>query len=429
MRKILTTIFNQLASLNLTIIVLSAISLLIGLQLVAPKLQPVFKDAQWITEAASTDFFRSRLFIFFLIIFCINLITCCIKHLNKTVTLFRLSSLVRENVESASWIISEVIENKDSGTLVKNLTDAMTRHFKKPVLLKGASGIQSLISERGRYVPLAFYLAHVSILTLVIGVIISLRGYTYYIDIAVGQVINPLVIFDTKQHEKRFDFALACEDFKTLYYTGTNKEMKHESTLSIVKEGKKVKTQVVDYGTSLRYSTIDIFQNRFVNRIPRANIQVVTPQGEKLLYEVKNGEIFRLPGSNLPIRAAGFRENSLQLLSFSPPDRLWISASPVRFFQAALSGYQFSLVKFTYTDMTNLKVIYDPGKAWVWYSFLSMIAGFFIMFFFSQRYIWATLKEQENRIVIRLGGTSTKNPQAIRQTLESITRELKEGTS
>jgi len=166
-----------------------------------------------------------------------------------------------------------------------------------------------------------------------------------------------------------------------------------------------------------------------VNLIQLARIQVITPQGEKLLYEVKNGEIFRLPGSSLPIRAAGFRENSLQLLSFSPPDRLWISASPVRFFQAALSGYQFSLVKFTYTEMTNLKVIYDPGKAWVWYSFLIMITGFFNMFFFSQRYIWATLEEQENRLIIKLGGASTKNPQAIRQTLESITRELKEGTS
>jgi cytochrome c biogenesis protein len=429
MKRVFTTIFNQLASITLTIIVLSAISLLIGLQLATPKLQAVFKGSRWITVIASTDIFRSRVFIILLILFCINLIACTLKHLRKTVALFRVSAMLQEDVTSVSWMTSEVIGGRDVDNVLRILTDAVTRHFKKPKLIRGGSGIHSLIAERGKYTNLAFYLAHLSILTLVIGVIISLRGFTYYIDMAEGQVINPLVIFDPKQHEKRFDFALACEDFKTIYYTGTNKEMKHESTLSIVKEGKKVKTQVVDYGTSLRYSTIDIFQNRFVNRIPRANIQVITPQGEKLLYEVKNGEIFRLPEINLPIRAAGFRENSLQLLSFSPPDRLWISASPVRFFQAVLSGYQFSLVKFTYTEMTNLKVIYDPGKAWVWYSFLIMITGFFNMFFFSQRYIWATLKEQDNQIVIKLGGTSTKNPQAIRQTLEYITRELKEGTS
>jgi len=428
MKRVFTTIFNQIASITLTIIVLSAISLLIGLQLATPKLQAVFKGSRWITVIASTDLFRSRVFIILLILFCINLIACTLKHLKKTVALFKASAMLQED-GATFWMVSEVIGGRDVDTVLRNLTDAFTSRFRKPTHIKGSSGIHSLIAERGRYVPLAFYLAHLSILTLVIGVIVSLRGYTYYIDIAEGQVIDPLAVLDNNRHEKKFDFALRCEDFSTIYYEGTNTVLKHQSTLSIVEDGKKVKTQTIDYGTPLNYETIDIYQNRFVNQIQLARIQVITPQGEKLLYEVKNGEIFRLPEINLPIRAAAFRPNSLQLLSLSPPDRLWISLQPVRFFQPALSGYQFTLVGYVSNEMTNLKIIYDPGREWVWYSFLSMITGFFIMFFFSQRYIWATLKEQENQIVIKLGGASTKNPQAIRQTLESITRELKEGTS
>jgi cytochrome c biogenesis protein len=425
MRKILTTIFNQIASITLTIIVLSAISLLIGLQLAAPKLQEVFKGSRLITDIASTDFFRSRVFILLLILFCINLIACTLKHLKKTIALFRVSATLQENITGASWMASEVIGGKDLDTVMKNLADAVTRHFKKPKLIRGGSGIHSLIAERGKYTNLAFYLAHLSILTLVIGVIVSLRGYTYYIDIAEGQVIDPLAVLDNNRHEKKFDFALRCEDFSTIYYEGTNTVLKHQSTLSIVEDGKKVKTQMVDYGTPLNYETIDIYQNRFVNQIQLARIQVITPQGDKQLYEVKNGEIFQLPGNNISIRAAAFRPNSLQLLSLNSPDRLWISLSPVRFFNPALSGYQFTLVGYVSNEMTNLKIIYDPSKGIIWYSFLSMIVGFCVMFFFSHRRLWAMVEKQAQGYIVKIGGSTTKDPQSIRQTIETILNEPK----
>jgi cytochrome c biogenesis protein len=427
MKRFLTALFNQLASITLTIILLSAISLLIGLQLAAPQLKPLFRNSQWLTELATTDFFHSRLFVLFLILFCINLIACTLKHLNKTVALFRASSTFKEYLPDAYWPVSEVIEGKDIETVTRNLTDAFTRHFRKPIMIKEDAGLRFLMAERGRYTNLGFYLAHLSILTLVIGVIMSLNGYTYYIDISEGRVIDPLVVMDSKRHEKRLDFGLRCDEFKTLYYEGTTKVFKHESTLSIVKDGTKVKTQVVDFGTALSYGTLDIYQDRFVNRIERAKIQVITPTGEQLLYEVKNGEIFRLPGINLPIRAAAFRENSLQLLSLSPPDRLWISNTPARFLQAALSGYQFSLSGFSSTEMTNLKIVHDPGKGIVWYSFLSMIAGFCIMFFLSHRRIWAMVEARENGCEVKLGGTSTKNPQSIQEALNLIARETKGG--
>ncbi|MCX5885745.1 MAG: cytochrome c biogenesis protein ResB [Proteobacteria bacterium] len=384
MKRVFTTIFNQIASITLTIIILSAISLLIGLQLATPKLQAVFKGSRWIT--------------------------------------------VQED-GATFWMVSEVIGGRDVDNVVRILTDALTRHFKKPKLIRGGSGIHALIAVRGRYTPLAFYLAHLTILTLVIGVIISLRGFTYYIDMAEGQVIDPLAVLDNNRHEKKFDFALRCEDFSTIYYEGTNTVLKHQSTLSIVEDGKKVKTQMVDYGTPLNYETIDIYQNRFVNRIQLARIQVITPQGDKQLYEVKNGEIFQLPGNNISIRAAAFRPNSLQLLSLNSPDRLWISLSPVRFFNPALSGYQFSLFGYTFNEMTNLKVIYDPGKGIVWYSFLSMIAGFSIMFFFSHRRLWAIVEEQTDEYVVKLGGSTTKDPQSIRKTIEAILHEVKERTT
>jgi cytochrome c biogenesis protein len=424
MKRVFTTLFNQIASITLTIIVLSAISLLIGLQLATPKLQAVFKGSRWITEMASTDFFRSRVFILLLILFCINLIACTLKHLKKTVALFKASAMLQED-GATSWMTSEVIGGRDVDTVLRNLTDAFTSRFRKPTHIKGSSGIHSLIAERGKYTNLAFYLAHLNILTLVIGVIVSLRGYTYYIDMAEGQVIDPLAVLDNNRHEKKFDFALRCEDFSTIYYEGTNTVLKHQSTLSIVEDGKKVKTQMVDYGTPLNYETIDIYQNRFVNLIQLARIQVITPQGEKLLYEVKNGEIFRLPGSSLPIRAAAFRPNSLQLLSLSPPDRLWISLQPVRFFQPALSGYQFTLVGYVSNEMTNLKIIYDPSKGIIWYSFLSMIVGFCVMFFFSHRRLWAMVEKQAQGYIVKIGGSTTKDPQSIRKTIETILNELK----
>lgn len=424
MKRFFISVFNQIASIKLTIILLFLILFIIGLQLLVTKYQEFLKGWSWINLIASADFFHSRVFLSTLLLFCLNLITCLLKHLKKTLASFNKKAIYNEINRDSFFLTSKVIEGKDP-EIIEKLSHAISRHFKKPRIIGKEEGVHFLVAEKGKFASLAFYLAHLALLFLVAGVIISLNGFTYYLDIRKGQVIDPLVVMDNKRKAKKFDFALKCEDFSILNYEDKSVR-KHQSTLSILKSGKILKTQVVDFGTPLNYKKIAIYQNHFVSRIPLARIRVITPQGEEMQYEVKNGEVFYLLGNKFPLRAVAFRENSLQLISLSPQDRLWISSVPVGFSSPALSDYRFNLLGYTSYEMTNLKIIYDPGKRIIWYSFLGMAAGFSLMFFFSYSRLSAIVEEQAQGYMVKIGGYSTKDSQMISKIIKAILLEIGE---
>jgi len=63
MQKILNYFFNFLASMNLAIFLLFAISLLIIFQVASERLTEHFKQWKWLEAVTSTDFYHSQGFI------------------------------------------------------------------------------------------------------------------------------------------------------------------------------------------------------------------------------------------------------------------------------------------------------------------------------------------------------------------------------
>ena len=101
MKKIFSSIFNLISSLNLTILVLSAATVIFILQISREKLAalPAWK---WLTIIPEFDFYNSRGFIVLFVLFCANLVACSLKRLPHTIAVYRSSSRAPDSREAAA---------------------------------------------------------------------------------------------------------------------------------------------------------------------------------------------------------------------------------------------------------------------------------------------------------------------------------------
>jgi cytochrome c biogenesis protein ResB len=222
------------------------------------------------------------------------------------------------------------------------------------------------------------------------------------------------------RQENTLDFSLLCRDIRTISYGESAKFKKHESTLSIIKNGVTIATQEVDFATPLRYEGIDIYQDRFSKTIPYAKIKIIHPDNQQSTHELKLGDSFVLGPAGVRIRATRLRADGVQLKAVDTPETLLVTQSPVQFRQPPLQGYQLSLVEFAQKEATTLKAIYDPGKGLIWYSFIFMVAGFSICFFCSHQRIWARIERTESGCSVTLAGAATKNVREISELIMTI---------
>ena len=436
MKRILNGFFRFLASMNLAIFLLSAISVLIILQITSEKLIATFKAWKWLEAIATSDFYHSQGFILFLILFIINLLACCLKRLPETIKVLKNSLRELNESEIASLPFVERIKVKDFIKSSEKLSSLVATHFNKPTLIKKGSGQLNLYAEKGRFTPLGFYLAHLSILAIVLGVILSTSGYQYTFEMKKNQLLDPMIIRDSKGEKKALDFSLLCDNFKTIYYQGSSKVKKHQSILTILSDGKKIKTQAIDFGNSLNYGGISIHQDLNSRTIKYVMIKVVSKDGKSETYEVESGSWFKLKEIGISIIATQFEANSVLLsiasspemrIASSPsPEKICVSRSPVRFLDKRLMDYQFSLVEIFHQEATSLKIMKDRGNKLIWYATFCMLIGFGIIFFIPHRQLWLRVNQEEDGSVITLSGSTTKNLTSFEETFKDIFQNIKE---
>lgn len=427
MQKLLKKIFDFSSSITFTLIILGGIVFFTGLPLVAGKFAASYKDRPWLEQISSLEFYGSKIFIVLLVLFALNLFACSLNHLLRTLRFLKNTAALPEGDSLRKFTVAETIVPGSPADILPRAAQALGRCFTKPRIIN-AGFAPYLYAEKGRLSHFGFYLAHLSMLTLVIGIMVATQGYHYALDVTRGQVIDPLTVVDAKGKVKKLDFGLRCDDFSVSYYED-GKEIKEISCmLSILEGGNKLRTQAINFSRALSYKGFDIFQNRTVTVQQRARISVMAPNGQTHAYEKQNGDTIMLPGTQLSVRALSFRPGSLQLMSLSTPGRLWISHTPVSFAEPALKGFTFRLEGFADTETTTLKILYDPAKKLVWGSFIVMIAGFFMMFFLSHQRMWVTAEQSKNGCMVTITGASSKNMQPLRDAAERIREELGENT-
>jgi len=86
MKKIITSVFNFISSINLTILVLSAATVIFILQITREKLATL-PSWKWLTIIPEFDFYHSRGSIILFALFCVNLVACSLKRLPRTISI------------------------------------------------------------------------------------------------------------------------------------------------------------------------------------------------------------------------------------------------------------------------------------------------------------------------------------------------------
>jgi len=426
MKKIVNPVFSFVSSLNLTIFILCAATLIFILQIAREKLA-VLPSWNWLSKIPEFDFYHSKGFIILFVLFCINLVACSLKRIPRTIAVYRSSSKTPDDAFIASLpdVFQFTVENAQVTT--EKLRAIVASNFKTPCLVKEEGNTLYLFAEKGKYTHLGFYLAHICILFIAIGTMISTTGFQYSFDIAKGQLLDPFVVRNSARQEKVLDFALRCDDLKTISYGASSKLKKHLSTVSILQNGVIVKRQDLDFGTHLTYKGVDIYQDRFSKTVTYARMQVSDSTGAQKDYELKIGDSFAVGDTDEKFRLTRIRQDAVQLKSLSSPQSLWISKNPAFFPEPHLQNYRFSLIELVQRETTSLKAIYDPGKNVIWYSFILMIAGFSICFFLSHQRLWVKVNRQECCNQVVLGGSATKNRHHLAVMICKIKDDLERG--
>ena len=426
MKKIFIAISSFLASIHLTIILLTAATLIFILQIAQEKLVLSFPSWKWLAAIGQVDFYHSRGFFVLFALFCLNLVGCTLKRLPRTIAVLKNSSRELDEALRSSLPICEMAAASDYQAARQSVLSAVTGRFKKPGSVREDGNSLHLFAEKGRYSHAGFYLAHLCLLFLALGTMLSATGFQYSFEVTRGQLLDPLVVRDSARQEKALSFSLLCKDLRTIPYGEAAKLKKHESTLAIIKNGETVITQEVDFSTPLHYDGVDIYQDRFSKTIPYATIKVISPANQQSTYELKLGDSFVLNPGGVRIRATRLRADGVQLKTITSPETLWITQSPVQFSQPPLQGYQFSLTAIAQKEATTLKAIYDPGKDLILYSFIFMIAGFSICFFCSHQRVWARIERTASGCSVTLAGAATKNVRDVAELVAAIKNRVQE---
>ena len=369
---------------------------------------------QWLSAIAPKDLYQSPLSLILLLLFGINLVSCSLKRFVKNRNAARRFLITRLEDRVDLFPIVKRFNVNGFNKLEETVSDVLSTYFKKQISLKNKNSTRYFYAEKGKYSNIGFYLAHLSIAVIIVGILISSKGYKSYFEIKEGEVLDPLTILDGTGKKKTLEFSLMCEGLETIYYEyNTAKIKKHLTTLAVIVDGEKKKSCVVGFANPLKYKGFDIYQERYSRKEKFVRIRVASKDGKGGVYKVKNWGSINLPGTDVPVKVVRFYPDHVKLrIGFENRDVL-LFKDVVSFSKTELKDYRFSLIDFTERKITTLKIMKDPGKEIVWFGFLSMIAGFCIIFFFSHERVMVMIEKKGGTVLVTMAGLAHKNLQDI----------------
>ena len=290
----------------------------------------------------------------------------------------------------------------------------------------------SLYSEKGRFSRLGVYIAHLSLIIILIGGLIgSLYGFKGFVNILEGETIDQVgVRVKDKVVEKPLPFSVRCDDFRITYYDvpGNQRFVKeYTSILTILEKGKEVLEKTVQVNHPLHYGGLTFYQSSY-GSIQEATVGVQwKSKKEKMLLKIHEGETLPIPASNAFIRMVKYLPQihdlgeGLQMILLrpnQPPEPLWVLKDSSKIDQ---KDREF-IVNFdgiTIQEYTGLQVAKDPGVWVVWIGCALLIMGLIVSFFFSHQRIWVRIPKGPGREIV-LAGSTSKNRVGFEKVFERL---------
>ena len=379
MKKIVAACVRFSASLNFTIMIfgLGCVWLLVLLFV-----QQFPNDTRFLFIKLPQDFSRSFIFNALVWLLCLNVCACCGRYVVRILVASSRDAQYNQKPCTFSLPVVRRITLQGGSDTADGIEKEFRRRFKGSVRKSIWDGKNVLYAERNGFAQIGFFVAHVSIVAVLIGALMAARGSTWYCDIERGQSINPLIVSDAAGNQRKLNFGIRCEDYFVEHRQGSSDVGSMWCLLSIIEHGTIRATQRIDFSSSLRFRGFDFYQQRGTSVRERARIAVTDPTGPETLVTVRNRESFLLPGSDMMLQVVSLKQNALRVRTQSTPSFVWITNDKSSFYASTREPYLLRLVDVDRAQVVRLKIVYDPGKYVLWIGACCGSAGFLFMFLF-----------------------------------------------
>jgi cytochrome c biogenesis protein len=464
----LDSVWKFFASVRLTIVLLLtlAITSIIGTLIPQNEAPRAYLEAfgpslyRFFDLLGLLDLYHSWWYQALMLLLALNILVCSIDRLSAT---WRIIFPERPKFNLTRF---RRIEPKEEFTidgggdhLQQRYQTAISRSYRYCRVEETDSGY-AIFGERGRWTRIGVYIVHLSIICMLVGGVIGTQfGFEGYVNLAPGEAAQQIQLRD-RNARMPLGFAIRCNDFKVSFYpSGAPEEFR--SSLSIIDQGKVVKSQDIIVNDPLHYKGISIFQASYGPlparpqdvRIPDELTLAFTSKATGMIYEEKAavGQTIKLPESlgqftvnelrndfkfrgqdlgativgtllqsdgtsvevTLPVKFPSFDKMG-SVFNKTRKDDLFISVSNIK--APAVEQRYF----------TGLQVSRDPGVWVVYTGFILIIVGCYITFFMSHRQVCIDIIESGQNCRIVVTGTANKNKLGNERKLKMLAQTLSE---
>lgn len=418
----INTLYDRLSSVRLTIFLcillatVSVVGTVVPQNLDLEQYRSLYgaSGAKVVSALGLSDLYHSAGFILLLCLLAANLVTCTAKRLPGTWRSLRRGPTPPSDAGFKNWKCREAfvcsaspdeMETRLEGIVAKALGG---RPRRKAAASKG----QVLLVEKNRYARLGPYVAHVSLLLILLGTLWgAVRGFKGVLQLAEGESASEAWL-PSGARRIPLDFRIRCDRFEFQQYPdGTPKDYSSEVTFTDP-EGGKTTTGTVRVNHPVTYKGITFYQSTY-GSIPELTLQVRDPEnGSESLVTARLNAPFRLPGTqgeqamvvafqeDLRIPEEMARVTSFSKRNLGPAARIviftekgfgepfWVFRDLPNMGRMSDRTHGIVLKNYRMVYYTGLQVVRDPGTPLVWIGCTFLVIGFLMALLMDHEIVW-----------------------------------------
>jgi cytochrome c biogenesis protein len=330
--------------------------------------------------------------------------------------------------------------SREKGSPAGEIEETIRRSFGRPVRHETSEGLL-LFFERGRYGRLGVYIAHLSLILILLGGMIgSIFGFKGVVRILEGETVDRVFLNQNgRSTPYPLGYQVRCDDFEISFYDTPGPEKfvnEYTSTLSILEDGQEVRRETVRVNHPMTYRGIKFYQSSYGQEAEvLLQVRERGREGAQELW-LGRGERIGVPGHDMTLQLMGYYPEvhdfgeGVQLLLFPKderPRRIWLFRQMPDYDERRGGAFVFTLKDILLKDFTVLQVSREPAIGVVWVGCGLLIVGIFVAFFVGHRRLWVRMsKEGERPIRVFLGGTVHRNKVGFEREFGDIVRRLEE---
>jgi len=370
------------------------------------------------------DMYHSWWFLAILALLVLNLVFCSFKRLPSVwrQIFHGRVDLSPSNIQAQPFTRVFRVTKEGKG-LGEEIERGVHRFFGNPRRIETPQHLL-LFFEKGRYGRLGVYIAHLSVIIILVGGMIgSVFGFNGVMRIMEGQTVDRIFL---RKNGRSLAYALGyqvrCDDFDISFYDTPGPEKlvsEYTSSLTILENGQEVRREKVRVNHPMAHRGQKFYQSSYGNE---AEVVLrVRQRGGDASYEfrIQRGEPVRVPGNDATFQLLGYSPEvhgfgeGVQLVLFSKdqtPRRIWLFKKDPDYDEKRGGDLIFTLTDIVLKDFTVLQVAKDPGVWVVWIGCTLLIIGTIMAFFIPHRRLWVHISREEGKSVkVLLGGSTHRN--------------------